>query len=125
MGTGNENEFNNILNTNAQKVCVIAGPGSGKTKGVLIPKAKRIINDPSVNPENVLLLSFSRLSALDLKCRITENEGKKTPRASTLHSFCLSFLLSEDNHDIRKRIDSILLDFEKDILISDLKTTFS
>lgn len=125
MGNGNENEFNNILNSNAQKVCVIAGPGSGKTKGVLIPKAKRIITDQSVNPENVLLLSFSRLSALDLKCRIAENEGKKTPRASTLHSLCLSFLLSEDNHDIRKRIDSILLDFEKDILISDLKNTFS
>lgn len=122
---GNENEFNNILKSRAQKICVIAGPGSGKTKGVLIPKVNHIVTDQSINPENILLLSFSRLSALDLKCRISENKNKKVPKASTLHSFCLSFLLSEDNHDIRKRIDSILLDFEKDILVSDLKNILS
>lgn len=115
----NQQKYTEILSSKAEKICVIAGPGSGKTKGILIPKAKQIVADQTINPNNVLILSFSRLSALDLKDKIKNMD--RTPRTSTLHSFCLSFLLSEDNHDIRKRINSIILDFEKQILISDLK----
>lgn len=118
----NKEKYDEIINCNARKVCVIAGPGTGKTQNILIPKAQEIVRRNNVNAEEVLVLSFSRLSANDLKEKVKKFD--KAPKAATLHSYCLSFLLSEDNHDIRDRIDTILLDFEKDILISDLKIIF-
>ncbi|MFH1472916.1 MAG: ATP-dependent helicase [bacterium] len=120
---GNSSKYQEILNSHATNICVIAGPGSGKTKGVLVPKAKQIISDHGIDSEDVLIISFSRLSAHDLKERVKEIE--RAPRASTLHSICLSFLLSEDNHDIRKRIETIVIDFEKQIMLSDLKVVFA
>lgn len=119
---GNSQKYKEILKSSAKKLCVIAGPGSGKTKGLLIPKAEQIISNQSVDPDEMLVISFSRLSAQDLKERVKQLD--RVPRASTLHSICLSFLLSEDNHDIRKRVDSIVIDFEKKIMLSDLKLIF-
>jgi superfamily I DNA/RNA helicase len=119
---GNAPKYEEILNSSATKICVIAGPGSGKTKGILVPKAKQIIADHKIDAEEVLIISFSRLSAQNLKESVKEFD--RVPRASTLHSFCLSFLLSEDNHDIRKRVETIVIDFEKQIMLSDLKILF-
>lgn len=104
------------------KICVIAAPGSGKTTRILIPKAKQILADAGIDPKNVLLLTFSRLSAKDLKEKVTAL-GDRAPRASTVHSLCLSFLLSENEHGMRKRVESIVLSFEKEALICDLKQT--
>ncbi|HVY72440.1 MAG TPA: ATP-dependent helicase [Candidatus Paceibacterota bacterium] len=112
-----------ILNSDASKICVIAAPGSGKTKRILIPKTAQILSDPNVRPKDVLLLSFSRLSAKDLKERVA-SMGDRAPRASTVHSICLAFLLSENDHDMRSRIESVLLDFEKNALLWDLKLIF-
>src|SRR5579859_1217424 len=95
----NDSKYKEILNSKAKKVCVIAGPGTGKTKGILIPKTEALLK-AGVSPEQILLLSFSRLSALDLKNRVHAKVG-----ASTVHFFCLSFLLSENNHDIRNRLE--------------------
>jgi DNA helicase-2/ATP-dependent DNA helicase PcrA len=116
---GNKSKCDDILCSPAEKICVIAGPGTGKTSGILIPKVKQIILDQGINPETVLVISFSRLSAQDLKKKLKIFD--RIPRTSTLHSFCLSFLLSEDNHDIRKRIETILTDCDKRVLLSDLK----
>lgn len=115
----NSRKFDEILNSTTKQICVIAGPGSGKTTGILIPKAQQIIANSNIAPKKVLLLTFSRLSAIDLQNKVKNLE--RVPRASTLHSFCLSFLLTEDNHEIRKRVNSIVLDFEQKIMISDLK----
>ncbi|MFA5714488.1 MAG: ATP-dependent helicase [Candidatus Paceibacterota bacterium] len=117
----NSEKYKSILESSAKKVSVIAGPGSGKTKNVLIPMAQNLIKK-GVDEKEILILSFSRLSAIDLKNRV-EGIGSEI-RASTVHSFCLSFLLSEDGHDIRSRIDSFLLDFEKKFLFHDLKIIF-
>lgn len=114
--------FDKILKSSAKKICVIAAPGSGKTKRALIPKVVQVLADQAVDPKNVLLLTFSRLSAKDLKERVSKMQ--RAPRASTLHSLCLAFLLSEDGHGMRKRVESIVLDFEKDALLSDLKLVF-
>ncbi len=115
----NQPKYDEVLQSPSKTVCVIAGPGSGKTKGILIPKAQQVLADESIDPNSVVLLTFSRPSAIDLKNRVKGMD--RVPRALTLHSLCLSFLLSEDNHDIKKRINSIVLDFEKDALKADLK----
>lgn len=117
-----QNDYEPILNSRSKKILVIAGPGSGKTSGILIPQAKKLLEQESVKGDQILILTFSRLAATDLKKK-AKAIGEKTPRANTLHSLCLSFLLSEDDHDIRKRIETIILDFEKDILITDIKET--
>jgi len=104
------------------RICVIAAPGSGKSTSIIIPKAVALIADDGVAAEQILLLSFSRVSALDLKQKVSR-EVPHAPRASTVHSFALRFLLSEDNHGIRDRVDSILLEFQKPLLLSDLQIT--
>jgi DNA helicase II / ATP-dependent DNA helicase PcrA len=114
--------FEQILKSTAPRICVIAAPGSGKSKRVLIPKASQVLADTTIDPKNVLLLTFSRLSAKDLRARVAKLE--RIPRASTVHSLCLAFLLSEDSHGIRDRVESILLEFEKATLIADLKLSF-
>lgn len=112
-----------VITSRARKICVIAAPGSGKTKRILLPKAVQILEDPDIRPRDVLLLSFSRLSAKDLRERV-KTMGERAPRASTVHSLCLAFLLSENDHDMRSRVESVLLDFEKDALLWDLKLVF-
>lgn len=114
--------FDRILASKAKRISIIAAPGSGKTKRGIIPKVQQVLEDTSINPADVLLLTFSRLSAKDLKERVSTLE--RAPRASTVHSLCLAFLLSENSHDMRKRVESILLDFEQNALISDLKLLF-
>src|SRR3989344_6133102 len=111
-----EDMFDAILGSKAKRISVIAAPGSGKTKRGIIPKVQQVLEDASIDSSNVLLLTFSRLSAKDLKEKVSTLE--RVPRASTVHSLCLAFLLSENNHDIRKRVESILLDFEQNTLIS-------
>ena len=114
--------YDAILQSQSPRICIIAAPGSGKTKRGLIPKVLQVLEDRTIDPRNVLLLTFSRLSAKDLKDRVSSFERK--PRASTVHSLCLAFLLSENNHGMRRRVESIILDFEKDALLFDIKLIF-
>ena len=70
-----------MLNENQQKVVeykgdkpllVEAGPGSGKTR-VIIERVKFLINELKINPSSVLVITFTRKAANELKDRI---EGK-------------------------------------------------
>jgi DNA helicase-2/ATP-dependent DNA helicase PcrA len=116
------NIFDLILASQAPRICVTAVPGCGKTRRVLIPKLEQILSAPGIDGGTVLLLTFSRLSALDLKARVAG--FAVVPRASTVHAYALAFLISENNHAIRDRVESIVLDFEKEALLSDLKVIF-
>lgn len=109
-----------VLDSTSMEICVSAAPGAGKTTAILIPKIKQIL--AKEDAKDVLLLTFSRMSAADLKKKVQSLD--KTPTSSTVHSYALSFLLSENNHDIRKRVDNIMLGFEKNVMISDLKLLF-
>lgn len=111
-----------VLGSKSKKVCVIAAPGSGKTTSILVPKVQQLLSDLRVDAKNIALLSFSRLSAQDLRKRTHALDPALT--ATTVHSLCLSFLLSENHHDMRKRVNSIVLDFERAALIADLKVIF-
>jgi len=108
----------------AEKICVIAAPGSGKSTSIIIPKAVALIDEDDVVPGAILLMSFSRLSALDLKQKVGA-AVQEAPPASTVHSYALRFLISENNHGIRNRVESILLDFQKAVMISDIGRTLA
>lgn len=97
-----------MLNENQQKVVeyngnkpllVEAGSGSGKTR-VIIERVKFLINELKVNPSSLLVITFTRKAANELKDRLSEDIPKNIineMQISTIHSFCLDFLKKRGN----------------------------
>nr|WP_303210407.1 ATP-dependent DNA helicase [Methanobrevibacter smithii] len=97
-----------MLNENQQKVVeyngnkpllVEAGPGSGKTR-VIIERVKFLINELKVNPSSLLVITFTKKAANELKDRLSEDIPKNIinkMQISTIHSFCLDFLKKRGN----------------------------
>ena len=71
---------------------VLAGPGTGKTTTVVEAVAGRIA--AGVDPEQILVLTFSRKAAAELRGRITARVGRTTrePLARTFHSYAYGVL---------------------------------
>ncbi|MGY1769606.1 ATP-dependent helicase [Blastococcus sp. SYSU D00813] len=71
---------------------VLAGPGTGKTTTIVEAVAARI--DRGVDPEQVLVLTFSRKAAAELRTRITARVGRtiREPLARTFHSYAYGVL---------------------------------
>jgi DNA helicase-2/ATP-dependent DNA helicase PcrA len=69
---------------------IIAGPGSGKTE-VMSWRAVHLILSGAAKPENLLVVTFTNKTALELKDRIQSRLpgiNAELMRISTLHSFC-------------------------------------
>lgn len=73
---------------------VLAGPGSGKTR-VLTYKTAWLIKEKRVNPENILLLTFTNKAAEEMKKRIEKLVRITPPLSGTFHSFCARLLRIE------------------------------
>ncbi len=75
---------------------VVAGPGAGKTE-FLVRRALHLVDEAGVAPERLLLLSFSRRSASDLRARVQAGLGRSftTVPASTFHSLAHRLLEAE------------------------------
>jgi superfamily I DNA/RNA helicase/RecB family exonuclease len=71
---------------------VLAGPGTGKTTTLVEAVVQRV--NEGASPDEVLVLTFSRKAADELRSRIAGRLGKtvREPAASTFHSFCYSVL---------------------------------
>ncbi|MEU2347522.1 ATP-dependent DNA helicase [Modestobacter sp. NPDC049651] len=71
---------------------VLAGPGTGKTTTIVEAVATRI--ERGVDPEQVLVLTFSRKAAAELRTRITARVGQtiREPVARTFHSYAFGVL---------------------------------
>ena len=74
---------------------VLAGPGTGKTTTIVEAVAARIA--AGVDPEQVLVLTFGRRAAAELRARITGRLGRATkePLARTFHSYAFGLLRRE------------------------------
>lgn len=74
---------------------VLAGPGTGKTTTLVEAVVDRIENR-GLDPSQVLVLTFSRKAAEELRDRITARVRRTTalPISSTFHSFCYALLRS-------------------------------
>nr|WP_206315725.1 ATP-dependent DNA helicase [Streptomyces sp. C1-2] len=65
---------------------VLAGPGTGKTTTLVESVAARIAR--GTDPERILVLTFSRRAAVELRDRMALRIGaERAPRATTFHSF--------------------------------------
>lgn len=80
---------------------ILAGAGSGKTRA-LTHRAAWLIREKGIEPENILLLTFTNKAAGEMKERIkrllTTNSQKtliRLPLAGTFHSFCAKVLRAE------------------------------
>ncbi|SDG70024.1 ATP-dependent helicase [Klenkia brasiliensis] len=71
---------------------VLAGPGTGKTTTIVEAVAARI--EAGHDPEQVLVLTFSRKAAAELRTRITARVGRtvREPVARTFHSYAFGVL---------------------------------
>ena len=71
---------------------VLAGPGTGKTTTIVEAVAARI--DAGVDPEQILVLTFSRKAAAELRARITGRVARtiREPLARTFHSYAYGVL---------------------------------
>src|SRR4051794_28267168 len=72
---------------------VLAGPGTGKTTTLVEAVVDRV-ERRGVDPERILLLTFSRRAAAELRERVTARLGRTTrePVARTFHSYAFGVL---------------------------------
>ena len=83
---------------------VIAGPGSGKTT-VLTARIRNLIEEYSVNPANILVITFTKAAANEMKSRFNNMMGRSTNVTfGTFHAVFFMILRAEYNYSV----DSII-----------------
>ena len=70
---------------------VLAGPGSGKTF-VITHRIKYLIEGPGINPAHILVVTFSRAAAKEMKDRFEKLCSKSLVTFGTFHSVFFSLL---------------------------------
>jgi superfamily I DNA/RNA helicase/RecB family exonuclease len=81
-----------VVDHESGPLLVLAGPGTGKTTTIVEAVAARI--DAGVDPEQILVLTFSRKAAAELRTRITGRVARtiREPLARTFHSYAYGVL---------------------------------
>ena len=70
---------------------VLAGPGSGKTF-VITHRIKYLMEGSGINPAHILVVTFSRAAAKEMKDRFEKLQGKSYVTFGTFHSVFFSIL---------------------------------
>jgi superfamily I DNA/RNA helicase/RecB family exonuclease len=101
---------------------VLAGPGTGKTTTLVETVTARI--GEGVAPEEILVLTFSRKAAVELRDRITarlgSTGGRGTPQATTFHSFCYALVRAHQDAELFADPIRLLSGPEQDVMVRDL-----
>jgi ATP-dependent exoDNAse (exonuclease V) beta subunit len=82
-----------------QDVCVVAGPGSGKTS-VLIERFSWLVQEKGIKPDRLLAITFTEKAATEIKQRLVNafadnpsvRESIERAYVSTIHAFCTRLL---------------------------------
>lgn len=82
------------IETESEKVLVIAGPGSGKTR-VIIGRIKHQAQIGRQHPSTIVAITFTQAGAREMSIRL-EAEGIKPKFVGTLHAFCLFAIRKHD-----------------------------
>lgn len=101
----NKEQEKAVTYDNKKPLLIEAGPGSGKTR-VLIERVKFLINTKQVPPESLLIITFTKKAAEELKERLARDIDSKIinkMQISTIHSFCQKLL--EDNEKQYQLLD--------------------
>ena len=104
---------------------VLAGAGTGKTR-TLVEKVRNVIRDLPMEPEHVVVLTFSRKAAEELRERVAARSGPRGREvtAGTFHSYCLDLLRRNAGILMRtrgfSRFPAVIDDDERKRIIRDL-----
>ncbi|MFJ4475002.1 ATP-dependent helicase [Streptomyces xanthochromogenes] len=99
---------------------VLAGPGTGKTTTLLEAVAARVA--AGTDPERVLVLTFSRKAAVELRDRMALRlgAGAKSPQATTFHSYCYALVRAHQDAELFREPLRLLSGPEQDVAVRDL-----
>ncbi|MEU6226100.1 ATP-dependent DNA helicase [Streptomyces sp. NPDC047042] len=98
---------------------VLAGPGTGKTTTLVESVAARITRGG--DPERILVLTFSRKAAVELRDRMALRIGAaRAPRATTFHSFCYALVRAHQDSDLFVEPLRLLSGPEQDVAVRGL-----
>ncbi|GGX27231.1 ATP-dependent helicase [Streptomyces chartreusis] len=98
---------------------VLAGPGTGKTTTLVESVAARIARGG--DPERILVLTFSRKAAVELRDRMALRIGAaRAPQATTFHSFCYALVRAHQDSDLFTEPLRLLSGPEQDVTVRGL-----
>jgi DNA helicase-4 len=97
---------------------ILAGAGSGKTL-TISAKVKYLVEKKNVNPEEILLISFTRRAAEEMQDRITNKLGLNVA-AKTFHKLGLDIISQEQGYrpDIFEDLSTFVNRYFKEKVIS-------
>ncbi|WP_078662314.1 ATP-dependent DNA helicase [Streptomyces bicolor] len=98
---------------------VLAGPGTGKTTTLVESVAARIARGG--DPERILVLTFSRKAAVELRDRMALRIGAaRAPQATTFHSFCYALVRAHQDSGLFVEPLRLLSGPEQDVTVREL-----
>ncbi|MFI5861964.1 ATP-dependent helicase [Streptomyces sp. NPDC051546] len=98
---------------------VLAGPGTGKTTTLVEAVAARV--ESGTDPARVLILTFSRKAAVELRDRTALRlGGARAPQATTFHSFCYGLVRSHQDAELFADPLRLLSGPEQDVMVRTL-----
>ncbi len=98
---------------------VLAGPGTGKTTTLVEAVAARVAR--GADPARLLVLTFSRKAAVELRDRMALRIGAaRAPQATTFHSFCYALVRAHQDADLFVEPLRLLSGPEQDVAVREL-----
>ena len=112
----NENQ-KRAITSSLDPTIVIAGPGSGKTQ-VICHRINYMINSLGCVPMHILVVTFSKLAAEEMKERYIQQFGNEPVNFGTLHSIFYRILRKANptQYDLNK----LLMDDKRKVLLEQL-----
>ncbi|MFI1724629.1 UvrD-helicase domain-containing protein [Streptomyces sp. NPDC020489] len=108
-----------VVEHRAGPLLVLAGPGTGKTTTLVESVAARIARGG--DPARVLVLTFSRKAAVELRDRMALRIGAaRAPQATTFHSFCYALVRAHQDSDLFVEPLRLLSGPEQDVAVREL-----
>lgn len=111
------------LNTLDGPVLIIAGPGSGKTF-TLVERIVKLIQVKGVQPESILVVTFTEKAARELTTRISNrllelkiDSNLNEMYLGTFHSICLRILEENQQFTRLKRSFTLYDQFDQQFLL--------
>ncbi|MFG2970045.1 ATP-dependent helicase [Streptomyces sp. NPDC048288] len=108
-----------VVDHGSGPLLVLAGPGTGKTTTLVESVAARIARGD--DPERILVLTFSRKAAVELRDRMALRVGAaRAPRATTFHSYCYALIRAHQDSGLFVDPLRLLSGPEQDVAVREL-----
>ena len=104
-----------LINSDADTIRCVAGPGSGKTFG-LVRRVERMLHPEGLAADgrNILVVAFNRVIARqlreDIEARLKTFDHKHAPVIRTIHALCVEVIAEELRMLLPHEVDAMLYD---------------